>query len=154
MKKYFILTTAFLFFVITFESMALVAKASPFDIYTQINLERTNAGLNPLKVNKALCVAARNKALDMIVREYFGHVDPDGNKVFDLIKDYPGKSLGENLALNLYGTDLIQGWMISAEHRENILNTRYADTCVANFIFIDSSQTTRKIYTVQLFGGK
>lgn len=95
------------------------------------NKERENYGLSPLKENPTLDLMAEEKARDILERQYFDHISPDGKGVGDLAKDFQYNYLiiGENLAMGDFETEesLISAWMESPGHRENILNPKYQE---------------------------
>lgn len=95
------------------------------------NKERIAIGLPPLAVNQKLIASAKAKVNDMIVNQYFEHVSPTGVNVSDLGKKvgYDYIIMGENLALGDFQTDqeLVDAWMASPGHRENILNKTYQE---------------------------
>lgn len=95
------------------------------------NVERTEAGLPPLKENAELNISSEIKARDMLDEQYFAHDSPSNVGVSDLAEEvnYDYILIGENLALGNFKDDqaLIQAWMDSPGHRENILNERYED---------------------------
>jgi len=99
------------------------------------NLQRAKAGLPSLKENSKLNVSAKAKAEDMISRQYFEHESPTGERVSDLvgISGYKYIILGENLAMGNFADDqdLVQAWMDSPGHRENILNPNYQEIGVS-----------------------
>ncbi len=95
------------------------------------NVERNKYGLASLKENSKLDLSAKAKAEDMILRQYFEHESPTGEKVSDLVErtGYEFIILGENLAMGNFedDNDLVQAWMNSPGHRENILNPNYKE---------------------------
>lgn len=95
------------------------------------NKERIKAGISPLAVNVKLGESAKLKTNDMIINQYFEHTSPTGVSVSDLGKKvgYDYVIMGENLALGEFATDeeLVQAWMNSPGHRENILNKTYKE---------------------------
>lgn len=99
------------------------------------NQNRKNNGLAELKQNSLLEKAAELKLKNMFDNQYFAHIGPDGNGPSYWITSagYDYKSTGENLALGNFENDtiLIQGWMDSPGHRENILNTKFTQIGVA-----------------------
>ncbi|OGD53138.1 hypothetical protein A3J78_01020 [Candidatus Beckwithbacteria bacterium RBG_13_35_6] len=99
------------------------------------NLERQKNGLPPLAVNLLLNNSAAIKVEDMFANQYFGHDSPDGKNVDDLAESvgYEFIVIGENLAMGNFLNDevLVQGWMNSPGHRENILNSKYREIGVA-----------------------
>ena len=95
------------------------------------NSQREEYGLPPLKENSKLDNSAAMKAKDMLSKQYFDHVSPSGEEVDDLAEaaDYRFVVIGENLALGNFQDDeaLVQGWMNSQGHRQNILNEKYQE---------------------------
>lgn len=94
------------------------------------NVQRTNDHEAVLGLNSRLNSAAQAKANDMAARDYWSHNTPDGQTPWTFITaaGYSYQLAGENLA---YGLDTasatITGWMNSAEHRANILNSGYME---------------------------
>lgn len=105
------------------------------DIIDATNKERIALGLLPLTVDVTLMQSAQHKNNDMIVRQYFEHVSPDGKSVSDLGTEfgYQYIIMGENLALGAFtdSADLVTAWMKSPGHRANIVSTKYQDIGVA-----------------------
>ena len=99
------------------------------------NSQREKNGLPPLKENVKLDASAAIKAEDMFQNQYFAHESSTGVGVGDLVKevDYEFIIIGENLALGNFKNDetLVQAWMDSPGHRENILNIKYTEIGVA-----------------------
>lgn len=95
------------------------------------NIERKKAGLQPLVVQKKLSASALKKANDMLDRQYFEHTSPDGKTAVNLVKEkgYAFQIVGENLALGDFGSDkkLVDAWMNSPAHKENILNPKFTE---------------------------
>lgn len=101
----------------------------------ETNIQRTENGLAELTPNEQLNEMARLKVADMFDRQYFEHQSPTGEGPADLAETVGYKYLlvGENLALGNYQNDqaLVEAWMNSPGHRENILNRRYTEIGVA-----------------------
>jgi len=99
------------------------------------NIQRAKRGLALLKENRILDSSAQIKAKDMFARQYFEHQSPTGEGVSDLADrvGYDFIVLGENLALGNFKDDqaLVQAWMDSPGHRENILNNSYGEIGVS-----------------------
>lgn len=113
---------------------AAPAKSSAVDstaLMGLINQERSQRNLPVLFTNQSLLSAAGGKAQDMIDRDYFAHVDPDGNYIWNRIvaAGYtPYKILGENLALDFSTAEgMIKAWLDSPTHRNNLLHTDFRD---------------------------
>ena len=92
------------------------------------NQERAKAGCGPLRTNRALTNAAEAHASDMVDQHYFAHDSLDGRSPFDRMKaaGFKGGAMAENIAVG-YSTPaaVMQGWMNSPGHRQNILNCTY-----------------------------
>jgi hypothetical protein len=98
------------------------------------NKERIKAGLTPLNSNSVLNNAARQKAYDMLARNYWSHYAPDGTSPWSFFSKsgYKYNYAGENLARNFStSAGVMSGWMASQGHKENILNPKYSDLGVA-----------------------
>jgi uncharacterized protein YkwD len=132
------------------ESGALNQK----DITLLTNIERTTRGLGSLTFSNRLAKMAEVKARDMINKQYFAHVSPDGTDVTMLAANagYVYLNLGENLALGDFRSsgDVVTGWMNSPGHRANILNQNYTEIGVAAIMGNYSGRTVW--YAVQEFG--
>ena len=74
--------------------------------------------------------AAQMKAEDMAKQQFFAHTAPDGTVAWDYFKKvgYAYEIAGENLAItNETAEAVINGWLNSPTHRENLLNSHYKD---------------------------
>jgi uncharacterized protein YkwD len=94
------------------------------------NNQRVANGLGSLALNGKLNTAAQNKANDMAARNYWSHNTPDGQTPWTFITaaGYDYQTAGENLAYGFAtSADTITGWMNSAPHRANILNSNFVD---------------------------
>lgn len=119
------------------------------------NKAREKAGVAVLVKNDLLKKAAEKKAQDMINKNYFAHISPEGKSPWDWIQEsgYDYRYAGENLAINFTSAeDEQEAWMDSPSHRKNILNPDYEEIGVAvKEGIIDGNKT---IVTVQEFGTK
>ncbi|HLD26319.1 MAG TPA: CAP domain-containing protein [Candidatus Andersenbacteria bacterium] len=104
-------------------------------ILQETNNHRAAAGQPTLKSNATLDAAAQNKLDDMFAQQYFEHVSPGGVGPGDVATaaGYQYLRVGENLALGNYPSDadLVQAWMDSPGHRENILSPGFTELGVA-----------------------
>jgi hypothetical protein len=97
------------------------------------NEERARHGLPALEYETRLETAAQRHAEDMVARRFFAHETPEGLGPADraLRAGYPTKhySSGENLAwgtgLEASPVEIVDGWMHSRGHRENILRNAF-----------------------------
>lgn len=92
------------------------------------NVQREKHGLNPLKIDKKLSQVAKEKSRDMVLHDYFDHDSPTYGSPFDMMELFgiKYKSAAENIAYG-YSTPemVVDGWMNSPGHRENILNESF-----------------------------
>ena len=102
-----------------------------------LNGERADRGLPPLAADDRLAAAASAFAGDLVAGSYFSHTGRDGSDLVDRIRrtgyitdDRPWH-VGENLA---WGTGalaapaaIVQAWMNSQGHRDNILNAEFGE---------------------------
>ena len=92
------------------------------------NQQRQNNNLGPLTDNSELDQAAANKAADMFSKDYWAHNAPDGTTPWVFIKStgYNYIYAGENLARGFNSaSEVINAWMNSPEHRQNVLSPNY-----------------------------
>lgn len=99
-----------------------------------VNTSRDEHGLPPLERDATLDRSAQAHAQDMIERDYFAHVTPDGRDIMDryraadgnpwrLVTENIGRCVGCEAPPTRADVDRQhEGWMESPEHRENILS--------------------------------
>lgn len=122
-------------------------------VIANTNKERQKNGLSPLKENAMLSAAAAAKARNMFEEDYWAHYSPSGKDPwgFILAAGYKFSYAGENLARNFYNADdVVQAWMNSPSHRDNILNSKYEDIGIAVVEGLLKGQKTTLV--VQEFG--
>jgi uncharacterized protein YkwD len=102
-------------------------------ILAAMNRERATRGLGPLRMNEQLSRAAGDRVKDMFAKRYFAHVAPDGLEPFVWAQQrgYRYRIIGENLALGFRGTAVVDGWMRSPGHRDNILQRKFDEVGIA-----------------------
>ncbi len=104
------------------------------ELLQDINASRVEGKVNPLKNNVALTNAATLKATDMIQNQYWAHDAPSGTTPWHWfeVANYPYQHAGENLAKNFHTSNgVVNAWILSRAHRENLLNPDYQDVGVA-----------------------
>lgn len=102
-------------------------------ILDAMNRERRAKGLLPLRLNTKLSQAAGDRIRDMFAKNYFAHVSPDGLDPFVWVdqRGYRYRLIGENLAVGFSGVSVVNNWMRSAGHRENILHRGFDEVGIA-----------------------
>ncbi|OCA84740.1 LysM peptidoglycan-binding domain-containing protein [Bacillus sp. FJAT-27986] len=99
-------------------------------IVALVNEERAKNGLQPLRNNADLSVVAYTKAVDMSENGYFAHTSPTYGSPFDMMKAFgiTYVAAAENIAQGHRTAEAVmEGWMDSEGHRENILNPNYTE---------------------------
>jgi uncharacterized protein YkwD len=92
-----------------------------------VNQNRRRGGCDELTLDRRLIEAANEHAADMARRDYFAHESPNGDGAGDRVSDagYRWKRYGENIARGVDSAyEVVDGWMHSPEHRENIMDCR------------------------------
>lgn len=113
------------------------------------NAERTKAGLSPLTLDTELSKVARIKSQDMKDKNYFSHTSPTYGSPFDMMKQFgiSYTSAAENIAQGQKTPkEVVEAWMNSQGHRENILNAKYTH--------IGIGHVSEGNYWTQMFIGK
>jgi uncharacterized protein YkwD len=148
-KAHLISTQAFLvyiaFFIVLQFGFNIVAKVKPevlsaaanvesTELIRLTNIERAKNGLPPVKENPELNAAAQKKGENMLAENYWAHFAPSGKSPWDFISGsgYQYSYAGENLARNFTdSTAVVDAWMNSPSHKENIVNSHYQDIGIA-----------------------
>ena len=118
------------------------------EVLKYVNIEREKVGLKSLKLNGSL-----NQSADIRVKEIakkFSHTRPNGKSPFTVVK-ISYRTVGENIAAGQRSPKaVVDAWMNSEGHRENILNPNFQYLGVG---YLNAPETDYKNYWVQLFTG-
>jgi uncharacterized protein YkwD len=121
-----------------------------------LNKDRTAVGLVPVRVDDRLMAIARARSADMVAKNYFGHTQPDGRNVFDILSQQgiTWYGAGEIIAWNTWPMDgttsaANQQWMTSSSHHAIIVSTDYNYVGVG--LAVDS--TGKKLWTAVFIKG-
>jgi uncharacterized protein YkwD len=131
-------------------------------IFCLMNAMRANAGLPPLRQQDQLAEASVGHSQDMVDNKYFAHDSLDGRDVVARLKEvaYIPKSgqwaIGENLAWGS-GTlatpkALVNAWMNSPPHRENLLAGDYREVGMGVVFGTPSAQAADGVTVTTDFG--
>ena len=110
--------------------LGYATSMSASGLLQETNTQRSGNGKASLALNSKLSQAAQAKANDMVNRNYWAHVSPDGKQPWTFMSNagYAYTAAGENLA---YGFDTssaaVSGWMNSPSHRANLLNGTFKE---------------------------
>ena len=122
-------------------------------IFDLINRKRAEYGLPSLNWSERAAQAARLHSRNMASYSFFSHTGTDGKRVDDRA-DAVGlrgwRLIGENIAFNRGFSNpaerVVERWMLSPSHRDNLLNSRWSESGVG--VTITSAGT---YYFTQVF---
>ncbi|MGB6306945.1 MAG: CAP domain-containing protein [Steroidobacteraceae bacterium] len=112
--------------------------------------ERAFAPAPPVRLSGTLDSVALGHAVDMAEHNYFEHEDLAGHSPADRVRavGYQEKLVGENIAYGPKSADeVVQGWLDSPGHCENIMDPRFAEMGIA---YAPGQASKRGLYWVQL----
>ena len=122
------------------------------EILALVNAERAKQNLSALTINWELSRVAKLKCEDMRDNNYFSHDSPTYGSPFDMINQFgiSYTTAGENIAAGQATAEAVmESWMNSEGHRENILSSEYSELGVGY-----AEGGTQRTYWVQQFIGK
>jgi uncharacterized protein YkwD len=94
------------------------------------NQVRAQYRLSPLRFNCRLYGAAQNHTIDMVNMNRLSHTGSDGSSIGIRVKrfGYQYSTVGENVAVGQRTpSQVVNSWMNSPGHRQNILNPQYTE---------------------------
>jgi hypothetical protein len=160
-KAFFLYSLVFLFFLGAINlsktiKPGVLGYASDINVRQVLeftNQERAKNNKKPLILNEKLSKAAEQKAKYMFEKNFWAHTSPEGVEPWKFIleQNYDYAYAGENLARNFYySREVVDAWMKSPSHRENLLSQNYDEVgfAVVNGV-LDGYETT---LVVQMFG--
>ncbi|MBF8192870.1 CAP domain-containing protein [Nonomuraea sp. K274] len=131
-----------------------VGTAMENEVVRLTNAERAKGGCRPLKHDPQLRAAAFGHSKDMAAKGYFDHESQDGRDFMDRIRAAGfsgGTTFAENIAAGQpTAAAVVQGWMESPGHRQNIMN------CSLTLIGVGAARSSSRygIYWTQDFAGR
>lgn len=117
-------------------------------VFRLINDIRIQNGLNPFEKSEILDLTAMQRASE--IAQKFSHIRPDGSSCFTLLdeNDVFYMAAGENIACgSSTAASVVEQWMNSKGHRENILNSNYDHLGVGFFKEEGSNYCWTQIFT-------
>jgi uncharacterized protein YkwD len=117
-----------------------------YAIVRTMNAVRTAHGLRPLRTGTALTRAARAHSVDMVRRNYFDHgAFVQRLRRFGVRMPYVGENLASGTG-GLSAQDVVQMWMGSAGHRDNLLDRGFQR------VGVGVAGSSRKLVTADFAG--
>ena len=114
--------------------LGYAANIPPDEVIRLTNEKRATAGVGPLTTNATLSAAAQAKGADMLNKDYWAHISPDGTQPWYFFTSfgYKYRYAGENLARDFSDPgSAVEAWMASPSHKENLLSGKYKEIGVA-----------------------
>lgn len=119
------------------------------EIFALTNQERNTNNLNLLQYNEEIQTAADIRAEE--ISKQFSHTRPNGSSCHSVLDNVDYFVVGENIIMAdipvASAKQLMNAWMNSQGHRENILLANYTSMAVGVYITNDT------VYAVQIFLG-
>ena len=112
--------------------------------------DRSFGSAPPVTLSGTLAEVALGHAADMAQHDYFEHEDRGGHTPADRVRavGYQETLVGENIAYGPKSADeVVQGWLDSPGHCENIMDSRFAEMGIA---YAPGQSSKRGLYWVQL----
>jgi uncharacterized protein YkwD len=117
---------------------------------------RAENGVAPLTANDELDTAAQGHSDDMAQADFFNHIGSDGSDPQDRAAEagYSSQFLGENIAAGQTSPeDVVQAWIDSPGHRENMLRPQFTEIGVGfTNLADDTGSVNFNNYWTQAFG--
>jgi hypothetical protein len=133
--------------------LGYAADISVNEVVNLTNQKRTESDLEPLEYNDVLASAAYAKGNDMLEKDYWAHIAPDGTEPWKFFIDagYSYRFAGENLARDFSNApSAVDAWMASPSHRDNMLSSKYQEVGIA--VVEGDMEGVDTTIIVQLFG--
>ncbi len=117
------------------------------------NAQRRERGQQPLVWDAELSRLARQHSQNMATADFFNHKNPRGMSMVDRARAQGIRgwsALGENIAYNQGYDDpagfVIERWMVSYKHRDNLLNARWTRSAIGVAVADDG-----RVFFTQVF---
>ena len=137
---------------------AAIADDAMVELMHYVNQERLSRGLKPLAPNARLTEAAQGHARAMALDDCFAHVCPDGTGLTDRLAraGYPYRMAAENIAAGMESPkDVVESWMRSRGHRQNILHAEAREMGAGYFLLEpDDGKVRYRHYWTVTFGSR
>ena len=123
------------------------------DMLARVNAERAKDGRPPLKLDPRLNEAAQKHAEDMLLRSYYNHFSLEKTSPIERVRKtgYSPRIVAENIARGPFTVgEVMTNWMLSREHRGNLLHPAFRDLGVG--IAVGRKSVGLTVLWVQDFG--
>lgn len=137
--------------------LALAQATKREELLAEINKRRAAIGVSPLELSPELEQSAQVKCDDMVERNYYEHVDPDGRGGLDIAQDsmsrigYYAENLMKRFMPDNSAESVFDGWFKSDPHRRAALDPKYTHTGFGVCGDFESTTSTNAAYFVEHF---
>ena len=127
------------------------------NILKLVNIERTTRGLDPLSIDRQLDQAANLHNDEMVRADMMSHQLPGEASLGDRVRatGYSWTRVGENIAAGYTTPEaVVEAWMNSTGHKENILNPEFTHIGIGYEFAPDNNNALNDfdVYWTQVFG--
>lgn len=109
-------------------------------LWQALNTARVASGLTPLTLDANITALTRDRSADMAARSYFGHTNPDGKTMVDLLPAYGltyhavGETIEFNLGIPDCGAEAARGFIASPPHHLILFDPRFTTAGVGHAV--------------------
>ncbi len=117
------------------------------------NQIRTREHVPLLQYHEALGQSSVHKAIDMTQQGYFEHINPQGKRLRDFLKEvgYSYSVAGENLAVGFSSPEaMVEAWVESPTHFANLIDPDFTDIGIGSSVGMYGDNLA--VYVAQHFG--
>lgn len=120
--------------VVEQKNMAVIPVATKEELLAEVNKRRAEVGVAPLQHSSELEATAQAKCDDMVARNYYNHVNPDGLQGVKIVeyelgwRGHYGENLMKEMTIDDSAGSVFQAWNDSPSHKDIILDNRYTLT--------------------------
>ncbi len=114
---------------------------------------RLREGVALLEYAEPLAESSWNKAVDMTELGYFEHINPEGKRLRDFLKEvgYQYSVAGENLAVGFSSPEaMVEAWVESPTHFANLIDPDFKDIGIGSSVGMYGDNVA--VYVAQHFG--
>lgn len=127
-------------------------KEAEQEVFSLVNKVRKQHGLQPLIWIEELADAARTHSQDMAEHDFFAHISPTTGSPAQRVQSYGLPGAAENIAAGYTDANTVfDAWMLSPDHRGNILNPDHRFIGIGVYRENDNRDPYNGLYWTQEF---
>lgn len=125
-------------------------------VFALINEKRAEQNLPPLAWSDEVAKIARSHSQNMANYKFFSHIGLDGTMVSDRADHFgvsKWRAIGENIAFNRGYENpcefAVERWMLSATHKQNLLDNRWKESGIGVAVTNDGSYYFTQVFLLR-----